>query len=514
MNQEHPPTILIVDDEHHNIHVLGGALRPFYRIQVATSGEQAQARLATQPLPDMVLLDIVMPGKDGFEVCLWMKENPATSGIPVIFITARDSEEDEIKGLGLGAVDFIAKPIRPAIVRARVQAHLQLVRAREEALAANRGKSTFLATMSHEIRTPLNGILGMAELLVELELPMAGREYAGAILNAGRGLLGIINDVLDYAKIEAAKMTLESIPFAPRPMLSDIAVMFRSLAERKGIGFALRVADSVPEWTLGDPNRLRQVLVNLLSNAVKFTHQGEVGLDVQVADGGIACEVRDTGVGIRPEQFDKLFCCFEQASSAVARQYGGTGLGLAICRQLVQLMGGRIEVESTPGVGSLFRVWLPLAGHAGSGEADGRLADADPGAPGPRQGARVLVVDDDPINQTLLRMMMKRYALRIEVANNGRQAVDLVTSRGFDLVFMDCQMPEMDGYAATRLIRKLEPADKRRTPIVALTGNAAPGEREKCLAAGMDEHLVKPVSVQALRLALRHWLMVAGEDGS
>ncbi|MBF0271373.1 MAG: response regulator [Magnetococcales bacterium] len=513
MSQNSLPRILIVDDEQHNLQVLGNALKNLAQIFVVTSGEQALRKLATAPYPDMILLDIVMPRLDGFEVCRKVKEQAVLADIPVIFITAMDSEADEAKGFALGAVDFITKPIRPAIVVARVSTHLtlqarkrELIHARKEAEEANKAKSAFLATMSHEIRTPLNGILGMAELLSEIDMADQGREYVRGLINSGRALLTIIDDVLDYSKIEADKLRMESIPLDPHAMLNDLAMLFRGFAGKRRIDFKQDIADTLPEWILGDPTRLRQVLVNLLSNAVKFTHAGSVTLSATPAmdsrlGRAVRFEVRDTGVGISREQFAKLFQAFEQAETSTTRRYGGTGLGLAITRKLVGLMQGRIEVESTPGVGSCFVVVLPMemCDPQSSSSRDSSLAD-----PGFARGARILVAEGDPINRAVLRGMLKRFDLRVEFADNGRQALEILARSAFDLIFMDCLMPEMDGYATCRAIRAQE--QDRHTPIVAMTAFALQENREMCLAAGMDDCLSKPVTRWGIQSAMMRWL--------
>ncbi|MBF0137666.1 MAG: response regulator [Magnetococcus sp. DMHC-1] len=519
MSDQPRPRILIVDDEHHNLHVLGSALKQTYQVLVASSGEQVLKKLAAPPYPDMILLDIIMPGINGFEVCQKLKARPETADIPVIFITARHSEEDEAHGFGLGAVDFISKPIRPSIVRARVLTHLTLQAKKREAEAANKAKSTFLATMSHEIRTPLNGILGMAELLLDIDMDATGREYTQTILTSGRALLNIINDVLDYSKIEADKLQLEAISFSLYQLLNDATILFKEFARKKAIEFNTNIDDILPDWIVGDPTRLRQVLVNLLSNAIKFTQQGRVTLTALPRlhpEHGllIHLEVRDTGVGISPEHLSRLFQSFEQADSSTTRKHGGTGLGLAISQKLVQLMKGHIEVESTLNAGTLFRVILPI--QQSLAPQDMLLTTGTPeslttGIPESLTHlthwagrAKILVAEDDPINQAVLRGMLKRFDFQIDYADNGRQAVELLRHKTYDLIFMDCQMPEMDGYTACRAFRNLEKG--QHTPVVALTAFAMEGDREKCLAAGMDDYLTKPVTRQGIQSAILRWL--------
>ncbi|MBF0185742.1 MAG: response regulator [Magnetococcales bacterium] len=390
------------------------------------------------------------------------------------------------------------------------QYETQLLQARQEAEAANRSKSIFLASMSHEIRTPLNGILGMAELLVDLELPDNGREYSLAILSSGRSLLHIINDLLDYSKIEAEKLQLEHIPFNLPVLLQDIATLFRQLAAKNKLQFFLQQDPALPTWILGDPTRLRQILVNLLANAIKFTPQGEITLRAQPLllsgmPSQLICEVRDTGIGIAADQFDRIFRSYEQAETSTTRQYGGTGLGLAITQQLTQLMGGHIEVESQLQSGSTFRLVLPCQ----LCEPPVLLSSTEENSNTPlpfSRNAHILVVEDDPINRAVLQGMLKRWPLEISFAHDGQQAIEHLAQNRYDLVFMDCQMPVMDGYTVCRHLRNMEESLERHTPVVALTAFAMRDDREKCLAAGMDDYLAKPVSWREIRSALQRWL--------
>ena len=517
----------------------------------------------------------------------------------------------------------------------------QLSSARDKALASTRAKAAFLAMISHEIRTPLNGILGMTAFLLESDLDEEQREQAQTIRRAGDALLTLINDVLDFSKAEAGRMELDSVEFALRTELENALEMVAEAAQRKGLELALDVDPDVPDYVSGDPFRLRQVLLNLMSNAVKFTPQGEVVASVGVESRGergvvLRFEVTDTGIGIPNERMGVLFEPFEQADAATARRFGGTGLGLAICKQLVELMGGSISVESTPGEGSSFAVTVPFGRPVDAEEhaadrthrfdavrvlsidrnsttrrtlldqlgrlglratgvesvadgldelfaseddpirvvlADYRTAEDDPqsarrlgrlletsgaalvvlsplahrsfcaqlldasvaanvtkpvrrtqlvralrrvleGEPGDEVGGdrverharslRVLVVEDNAINQRVATGLLDKLGHHVEVATHGLDGLEKLSRARYDLVLLDCQMPEMDGYEMARELRRREEGGTY-TPLIAMTANAMPEDRQLCLDAGMDDYLTKPLTLDALERALENW---------
>lgn len=455
----------------------------------------APAQQASGPSNEIVPTAFAEARRDGVKRLVWAARGLDGAEFPV---------EMTLTPIRLGTEDAMLVAWHDIAEHQRYEQ--QLRRARDAAESAASAKTQFLAMMSHELRTPMTGIIGMVDLLHDSRMTEEQRHFVTVLRSSAHSLLSVLNDVLDYSKIEAGRLDVERIDFRPEAVAKEVVALLANAASQRGNTLVLRWREGAVPALRGDPTRLRQVLFNLVGNAIKFTERGTITVEGNAQkqpDGGVALalDVRDTGVGIAPEVLPTLFRPFQQADSSTTRRFGGTGLGLAICRHLVEAMGGAISVDSHPGIGSTFGFVLRLE-PAGATPND----SIEPQAPSISQlpGLRLLVAEDNPTNRLLVGTRLRRAGHRVDLVENGRQAVDAVRAGDYDVVLMDMQMPELDGVGATRAIRAL-PGASGRVPIVALTADALPEFRERYMSSGLDDYLTKPIDWQALDRVLRRY---------
>jgi signal transduction histidine kinase/CheY-like chemotaxis protein len=400
------------------------------------------------------------------------------------------------------------------VLRVTRRAFASLEQTTRAALESARLKSEFIANVSHEIRTPMNGILGMIELLRRTELSGKQPKYVGTLESSANALMLVLNDVLDFAKIEAGKLEVHASNCLPKVLVREVVELFQARAELKGLNLVSEIAEDVPTRVRVDQDRLRQILSNLVGNAIKFTEAGHVRISVGLASGAASTselrfEVEDSGIGIPPEATPQLFEAFSQVDGSLTRKHGGTGLGLAICYRLTQLLGGQIGVRSEVGQGSCFWLQIPAepAGASERAPSSANFESSNPAQDSSLRGIRILVADDSPVNCEIISELLAILGCEVDCVDDGHGAVRAVSEREYAMVLMDCQMPGQDGYEATRQIRANE-SGQRHIPIIAATAHVFESERQRALAAGMDDHLPKPITMRDLTAMLRRWVPV------
>jgi len=531
--------ILLVDDKSENLFALEVILsNEDYLCVKASSGNEALKILLQQQDFSIILMDVQMPDMDGFETAELIRGSEKLKHIPIIFLTASmDSPVNIFKGYQAGAVDYMIKPFSPEILKAKVAVFVDLYKKNHELLLQNEemkrlnsditeqkrfeielieakskaenatriaedamnAKQQFLSTMSHEIRTPMNAIIGFTRVLLRTELNIKQLEFLNAIKDSGDTLIVLINDILDLAKVDAGKMTFEKTPFKLATSISSLIHLFEEKIQEKNLVLVKEYDNKIPEVLVGDPVRLQQIMLNLVSNAVKFTTEGKITVSVHLLNEdeekvSIEFIVADTGIGIAENLIEVIFENFQQASSDTKRLYGGTGLGLAIAKQLVERQKGNISVKSQKDKGSTFSFILSFQKTDTKAEnysrETGFLESSNHQINTEINSTRVLVLEDNIVNQLLMQTLMDNFGFDCDITANGKIALEQLKAKHYDLVLMDLQMPEMNGFETTEYIRNKM---QSKIPIIAVTANVTTIDLEKCKAVGMDDYIAKPL---------------------
>ena len=531
MNISLKPRILVVDDNIENLKMLGSMLAENGCVPILTKDGFKALDAISDKQPDLILLDIMMPNIDGFEVCQQLKQNVATKDIPIIFLSAKNETDNVIAGFELGAVDYVTKPFNSKELMTRINTHIELKTAKEKlrhkveqlqatqeelsqkieqlkqayqaAEAANLAKSTFLANMSHELRTPLNGILGYTQIFKQDSRLTAEQQQGIAVIHrCGNYLLTLINDILELSKIEAGRMELYCTNFSLVSLLNGIVDLFQIHAQQQNIIFIYQPLLSLPEFVYADEKRLRQILINLLNNAFKFTKHGEVTFTVDYVEEKIRFQVKDTGIGIASDEIDNIFKPFHQVGEST-QKFEGTGLGLTITKQLVEMMGSQLQIKSTPGYGSTFSIVLdlPIVNMVQSAPIEKTIIGIA-GVP-----PSVLVVDDQWENRLIVVNLLEHLGFEIIIeAENGQEAIDKVLANHIEVILMDMVMPIMGGLEAIQEIRKIP--EFKETVIIIFSANAFDFQKQQCLEAGCTDFIVKPIDHNSLLDKLQKHLKV------